>query len=300
MAMASDQGAALPPAAATAPAAAPSTATTPTTAAAAPAAAPSTDPPCPPVAALSQPTRARIFARLSAAPEPLATEALAAQLGLHPNGVRLHLERLLAAGLVQRRRQHLARGRPRDLWSVSAGAQPSSGAPTGYGALSRWLVRLLRTAGVDAPTIAVTGQEIGRELAAGTRLRAGDTEDDSPETTDSAETTESPDSPETTDSPVIAGSSEQPASPERRLFVALGSLGFQPRRERMDSTGITYSLRNCPYERAVSTGELLVCELHRSITGGLVTALDPHCELVSFTARDPRAADCTFCVRGLR
>src|SRR5579863_1401228 len=45
--------------------------------------------------ALSQPTRARVFALLGDLHRPAPTEELAAELKLHPNGVRLHLERLL-------------------------------------------------------------------------------------------------------------------------------------------------------------------------------------------------------------
>ncbi len=43
---------------------------------------------------LSQPTRARLFALLGDLGRPADTAELAQQLGLHPNGVRIHLERL--------------------------------------------------------------------------------------------------------------------------------------------------------------------------------------------------------------
>lgn len=229
-----------------------------------------TDPPCPPVAALSQPTRARIFARLAASSQPLATEALAKQLQLHPNGVRLHLERLQEAGLIQRHRQHLARGRPRDLWSVSADAQPTVGPPTGYGILADWLVRLLRTAAIDSTTIALTGQEIGHEVAA--RCTGG------------ADATG-------------ASTAADAGTPDQRLLAALTSLGFEPQSAQTSQRSVTYTLRNCPYERAVSADEKLVCELHRGITGGLVAALEPDAELLTFTARDPHEDCCSFCVQ---
>jgi predicted ArsR family transcriptional regulator len=50
---------------------------------------------------LTQPTRARIFALLTERKEALRTDELATRLGLHPNGVRTDLERLLDAGLVE-------------------------------------------------------------------------------------------------------------------------------------------------------------------------------------------------------
>jgi predicted ArsR family transcriptional regulator len=228
------------------------------------------------VAALSQPTRARIFARLAASPQPLATEALATQLQLHPNGVRLHLERLQNAGLIQRQRQRLARGRPRDLWSISAEAQPTSGPPTGYGALSGWLVRLLRAAAVDSATITLTGEEIGREVAA----RCASDVDAGASASTGADGAGAPPN----------------GDPDRPLLAALTSLGFAPQSTRTGRRSV-YSLRNCPYERSVSAGEKLVCELHRSITGGLVAALEPDAELLAFTARDPHEDCCSFCVQ---
>ena len=44
--------------------------------------------------ALSQPTRARLFALLGELKRPAGTAELAERLDLHPNGVRIHLERL--------------------------------------------------------------------------------------------------------------------------------------------------------------------------------------------------------------
>jgi len=43
---------------------------------------------------LSQPTRARLFAMLGELSRPAGTVELADRLDLHPNGVRIHLERL--------------------------------------------------------------------------------------------------------------------------------------------------------------------------------------------------------------
>ncbi|MEA2403094.1 MAG: hypothetical protein QOK00_3497, partial [Thermoleophilaceae bacterium] len=90
---------------------------------------------------LSQPTRARLFNLLGALGRPASTDELARELGLHPNGVRIHLERLLEAGLVLRGRAPQPRGRPRDEWSVSADAEPGGAPPRAYDDLSRWLAR---------------------------------------------------------------------------------------------------------------------------------------------------------------
>lgn len=114
---------------------------------------------------LAQPTRARLFSLLSELRRPAGTVELAETLGLHPNGVRVHLERMERAGLVERARVRGQRGRPPDVWRVAAGAQPGGNAPRGYRDLGRWLARAMR-AGSRGPRGAErTGREIGRELA---------------------------------------------------------------------------------------------------------------------------------------
>ncbi|HUA70925.1 MAG TPA: helix-turn-helix domain-containing protein [Solirubrobacteraceae bacterium] len=123
------------------------------------------DPPARPDDALAQPTRARLFALLGDLRRPAGTEELAERLELHPNGVRVHLERLREAGLVGRARIRQARGRPRDMWTIAPGAQPGGEAPTGYEQLGRWLARALSSTRTSTRTVEATGRQIGRELA---------------------------------------------------------------------------------------------------------------------------------------
>ncbi len=114
---------------------------------------------------LSQPTRARLFALLSELKRPAKTAELAERLGLHPNGVRLHLERLADAGLIERARPKQARGRPPDAWTIAAGAAPGGEPPHAYHDLGRWLARALKGRSRGLRSIEETGREIGRELA---------------------------------------------------------------------------------------------------------------------------------------
>jgi predicted ArsR family transcriptional regulator len=114
---------------------------------------------------LTQPTRARIFTLLAELREPLGTDDLARRLGLHPNGVRIHLERLREAGLVERRRERAGRGRPRDRWNVAPDAQPSGRAPSAYASLAVWLARAIPAGPRRLREVERTGREIGRELA---------------------------------------------------------------------------------------------------------------------------------------
>jgi predicted ArsR family transcriptional regulator len=216
------------------------------------------DVPSRPGDALAQPTRARLFALLADLRRPAPTEELAARLGLHPNGVRTHLERLHEVGLVSRSRERLARGRPRDSWTISADAQPGGDPPTGYAQLARWLLRTLVSEDRPLDEVEATGREIGRELAL--------------------------------DDTGVTG--------EQRMHEALAALGFQPRREVVAGDRLTYMLRNCPYREAVRERREVVCGLHRGITRGLLDALDPETRLVGFVAKDPDEAGCLIELRG--
>jgi predicted ArsR family transcriptional regulator len=208
--------------------------------------------------ALAQPTRARLFALLGDLRRPAPTEELAERLGLHPNGVRTHLERLHEVGLVARSRERLARGRPRDTWTISADAQPGGDPPTGYAQLARWLLRSLVSEDASVSDVEATGREIGRELAL-------------------------------TDTGVTG---------EQRMHEVLAALGFQPQRGAVAGDRLTYRLRNCPYREAVRERQPVVCSLHRGITRGLLDALDPETELAAFVPKDPDAAGCLIELRG--
>lgn len=114
---------------------------------------------------LSQATRARLFAMISDLGRPAGTGELARRLGMHPNGVRVHLERLTAAGLLVKGRKAQPRGRPRDRWSVSPSAHPGGNPPTSYGDLAGWLARATPTTAQRLREVEKAGREIGRELA---------------------------------------------------------------------------------------------------------------------------------------
>jgi predicted ArsR family transcriptional regulator len=118
---------------------------------------------------LAHPTRARLFGLLAELRRPAGTDELAARLGLHPNGVRVHLGRLAGAGLVSRERVR----QPRDEWQIAPGAQPGGRHPTGYAQLGRWLTRVISGA-TSLRRVEATGRAIGRELAPATPHGTGD------------------------------------------------------------------------------------------------------------------------------
>jgi predicted ArsR family transcriptional regulator len=113
---------------------------------------------------LAQPSRARLFAHLAGLGRPAGTNELAAELGLHPSGVRVHLERLRAAGLVARERVPQKIGRPRDSWSIAPDALPSGEPRDAYPRLARWLARSIPARPGRLREVERAGRELGREL----------------------------------------------------------------------------------------------------------------------------------------
>lgn len=208
---------------------------------------------------LAQPTRARLFELLSELKRPAGTNELADRLKLHPNGVRLHLERMQQAGLVERARVRRKRGRPADAWRIAPGAQPGGSEPRAYQDLGRWLARALGSRSRGLQSIEATGHQIGRELAPDTA--AG--------TSDAFETS----------------------------LTALGFQPSTTRGQDDDTT--TFCLGNCPYRDAVHENQPAVCALHKGITHGLLDAIAPDARLSEFVPHDPDRAGCEIVVRGL-
>jgi predicted ArsR family transcriptional regulator len=208
--------------------------------------------------ALAQPTRAQLFATLTELRRPAGTEELAERVELHPNGVRLQLERLREAGLVTRERVRQPRGRPRDMWAIASDATPGGDPPTAYADLGRWLARLLSPRRISLRTVEASGREIGRDLAP-------------------------------------AGGA---SNAEETMHATLASLGFQPQREVDTAGELTYRLCNCPYREAVRENQPFVCTLHRGITRGLLDELAPKTRLTGFVPRDPDTAGCLIELRG--
>lgn len=123
------------------------------------------DLPRPTEGALAQPTRARIFALLVDKRAPLDTAEIAAHFGLHPNGIRVHLERLEEGGFVVRNRERTGPGRPRDIWTVSPQSHPNGIPPRAYGDLAGWLARAIPSSPARLREVEGAGREIGAELA---------------------------------------------------------------------------------------------------------------------------------------
>ncbi len=119
---------------------------------------------------LALPLRAQLFQALSELCRSATTQELAERVGRHHNSVRMQLQRLAEAGLIERRIVAQQRGRPRDMWAISPDAAPAGRPPDAHAQLSRWLARAITGPG-DLASIEATGREVGRELSAGANGR---------------------------------------------------------------------------------------------------------------------------------
>jgi predicted ArsR family transcriptional regulator len=202
--------------------------------------------------ALAQPTRSALVQLLRELKRPARTDELAERLSLHPNGIRLHLERLQAAGLVERLTVSGGRGRPRHEWALGSDPAPGREAPTAYRELARWLARSTAGSGLALTEVEEAGRRIGRE----------------------------------------ASPADARQSPPAALKTVLSAFGFQPVQTDEARDRTRYTLRNCPYRDVVAENQPLVCVLHRGITQGLLERLGPGSRLEAFVPKDPYQAGC--------
>jgi predicted ArsR family transcriptional regulator len=182
--------------------------------------------------ALGDNTRYAIYLEIARAPRPLATAEIAESLGLHPNTVRPHLERMREVGLldvgIDPRRSV---GRPQHRYSLSAGAPSLGLEPPTFPMLARMLLRLADLAGTDPVDAVEIGRDQGSDLGARSR-----------------------------------------APSKRCLEALtdqLAALGFDP--AVVDGDGAaTIAFTHCPFADLAEAHPDLVCNLHRGLVEGFV------------------------------
>ena len=199
-------------------------------------------------------TEQRIVDLLRSSAEALDTADVATRLGLHPNGVRLHLQRLETNGLVEHELVREGIGRPRDSWRVSPRAIAEADMPHTGWAMARSLARAIPATPARLKEVEAAGVEMGEELVE----RLG---------------------------PSLA------SEPAAALDQALEALGFDP--ERTDNgEQIRYRLMTCPYAEAVRENPAVVCRLHRGVIQGVLASVAPGAALTGFEPKDPDLAGC--------
>jgi len=183
-------------------------------------------------------TRYAIYLELARAVRPLATAEVAETLGLHPNTVRPHLERMRDLGLVEVTAAATGSvGRPQHRYALAPDAPSLGLEPPAFPTLARVLLEAAAAGGLDPEELAEAGRDQGRAdqlRSARARLaedRAGDVVDD--------------------------------------LEVELAGLGFDPARAE-EGGAVTIAFTHCPFRQLAEDHPDLVCTMHRGMVEGFV------------------------------
>ncbi len=202
--------------------------------------------------ALGDNTRYAIYLELARSPRPRTTAEVADTLGLHPNTVRPHLERMREVGLLQVEAEARgAVGRPHHRYSLAPDAPAIGLEPPAMPLLARMLVEVAAAAGAGPDEAAEIGRAQGREAAL--RLAALPADGDS-------------------DGPVGDAEIDPASACIAALVAELDHLGYDPELAT-DEAGVTVAFAHCPFADLAETHPEIVCHLHRGLVEGYVDAL---------------------------
>ena len=182
--------------------------------------------------ALGDETRYLLYRELAGSPRPLGAPQLAERLGLHANTVRMHLERMRDAGLVDVEPVHRGTvGRPQHVYTLANGAPGLEFDPPAHAVLAGLLAAMAERLGGDGTDAEETGRAWGREAARRT------------------------------------GKGDGWGSCVDVLSKQLTQLGFDPAVEP-DGDGTRITFLQCPFRDLAEAYPELVCNLHRGICAG--------------------------------
>jgi predicted ArsR family transcriptional regulator len=187
----------------------------------------------------SESGRLRVLEMLRRAPGGHGVSELATQLGLHPNTVRFHVNRLVDAGLATREvEQHHGPGRPRLTFAAVVQPDTERGRRS-YQLLADMLAGFIADTSPDAAAQAVElGRTWGRYLATKPAPARRVTEEES----------------------------------IRELLHVLDEIGFSPRlaEDDDDDEQSQVLLRHCPFLEVASAHGEVVCSLHLGVMQGVL------------------------------
>ncbi len=185
--------------------------------------------------ALGDETRHALYREIAGSTAPNSAAQLADALGLHPNTVRLHLEKLRDAGLVEVEAIHRGTvGRPQHRYSLAPGAPGLGMDPPSHVLLAGMLAALAEATGADPSAARAIGHTWGTKTAQRTPA----------------------------------------ASCLGLLAQELDRLGFEPAADDTATVdGATrVDFLHCPFRELAEAYPELVCNLHRGICEGLSEA----------------------------
>lgn len=203
--------------------------------------------------ALGDNTRYAIYLELARSPRPLATADISETLGLHPNTVRPHLDRMREAGLLD----------------VEVSGRGDVGRPQHRYSLARDAPSL----GLEPPTMPLLARLL---LAMSVRLQASAADAEAVGTIEGA-----------------ARAHRYAAAPStiEALVADLDRLGFDPLVSAggADDDDAVIGFANCPFADLAQVHPELVCGLHRGLVAGFVAQMGDTevTEFCTLTSRTP-------------
>jgi predicted ArsR family transcriptional regulator len=180
--------------------------------------------------ALGDNTRYAIYLELARSASPRSTADIAETLGLHPNTVRPHLERMRDVGLLEVEAGGQGSvGRPQHRYTLAPDAPSLGLEPATFPLLARMLVQVATAAGATPSDAASSGALQGGALAEGRSRKS-----------------------------CVAA-----------LADALDELGFDPAVAR-EGDAVTIAFTHCPFRELAEANPDVVCNLHRGLVAGFV------------------------------
>jgi predicted ArsR family transcriptional regulator len=190
-------------------------------------------------------TRYAIYLELARSPRPLVTAEIAETLGLHPNTVRPHLERMRDVGLLDVTTDARGEvGRPQHRYSLAADAPSLGLEPPTMPVLARMVLSLAERLGAGADDAAEVGETEGRARAAAYV--------DAPSALEA----------------LVADLDRLGFDP----IVTEGGVGDEEAADPDDVTAVV-AFANCPFYDLARAHPDLVCSLHRGLVSGFVAQM---------------------------
>jgi predicted ArsR family transcriptional regulator len=197
--------------------------------------------------ALGDNTRYAIYLEIARSPVPLTTTMVADALGLHPNTVRPHLERMRDVGLLDMETESKGEvGRPQHRYSLAPDAPSLGFEPPAMPMMSRMLLGVAAAAGASREEAVEIGRQQGRAAAAAVEAATVVAELDDAE--------------------------DRAAECIAALVDALARVGFDPA-VADDDDGVVIAFSRCPFAELAESNPDLVCNLHRGLVEGFVEAV---------------------------
>lgn len=205
--------------------------------------------------ALGDNTRYAIYLELARSPVGRSTAEIADTLGLHPNTVRPHLDRMREVGLLDVTIDGRGNvGRPQHRYSLAPDAPSLGLEPPAFRMLATMLADVAAAADLPPDAVAAAAYPAGEEAA--------------------------------------AARGAKPKTCVAALTAELASLGFDPALGE-DANVATIAFTHCPFRELAEVHPEVVCHLHRGLVEGFVNRAGGAAvtEFATLEDRDPCRVD---------